>query len=164
MDNLEFIKSKVLDIERLNKQLSIWRFFRKKIVFTNGCFDLIHLGHIDYLSKAKNLGDVLLIGLNTDNSVRRLKGEHRPVSDQNARAMILASIGFVDGVVFFDEDTPYNLIMNIKPDVLVKGSDYNLKEIVGANIVKGNGGEIKTIDFLHGYSTTQLIEKIKKNK
>ena len=162
MQNLEIIKSKILEMPELKKQLSIWRFFQKKIVFTNGCFDIVHLGHIDYLSKAKNLGDKLLIGLNTDESVSQIKGKHRPVTDQNARAIFLASLKFVDGVILFSETTPYNLIKEIKPDVLIKGSDYQIHDIVGSDIVKENGGQIVTIDFLDGYSTSAIIEKIKK--
>jgi rfaE bifunctional protein nucleotidyltransferase chain/domain len=162
MQNLKLIKSKVMEMPEFKRQLSIWRFFQKKIVFTNGCFDIIHLGHIDYLLKAKNLGDKLLIGLNTDESVRQIKGSHRPITDQNSRAVILASLRFVDGVILFNETTPYNLIEEIKPDLLVKGSDYLINDIVGADIVKENGGQIITIDFLEGYSTTSVIEKIKK--
>jgi len=162
MQNLEIISGKVFNLPALKRQLSIWRFFQKKIVFTNGCFDILHLGHIDYLSNAKNLGDKLLIGLNTDESVKNIKGIHRPVTDQNARAMLLASLTFVDGVILFNESTPYNLIEEIKPDILVKGSDYLINDIVGADIVKKNGGQIVTIDFLNGYSTTTIIEKIKK--
>ncbi len=162
MQNLEIIRSKILDLQTLKRQLATWRFFQKKIVFTNGCFDIIHLGHIDYLSRAKNLGDKLLIGLNTDESVRQIKGLHRPVADQDSRAVFLASLRFIDGVVLFNETTPYNLIREIIPDILVKGSDYRIENIVGADIVSENGGRIVTIQFLEGYSTTGVIEKIKK--
>jgi len=164
MTNLERIKGKLYDDAALDAQLARWRFQQKKVVFTNGCFDLIHLGHIDYLSKAKDLGDVLLLGLNTDASVRRLdKGTSRPIQDQYSRAMILAALRFVDGVVLFDEDTPLELIKRVQPDVLVKGSDYRAEEIVGYEIVKNKGGEIVTIDFLPGYSTSLIEEKIKKS-
>lgn len=164
MTNLERIKGKIYDDNALDAQLARWRFLQKKVVFTNGCFDLIHLGHIDYLSKAKDLGDVLLVGLNTDASVRRLdKGASRPIKDQYSRAMILAALQFVDGVVLFDEDTPLELIKRVQPDVLVKGSDYRAEEIVGYEIVKNKGGEIVTIDFLPGYSTSLIEEKIKKS-
>lgn len=164
MTNLERIKGKICDDNALDAQLARWRFLQKKVVFTNGCFDLIHLGHIDYLSKAKDLGDVLLVGLNTDASVRRLdKGASRPIKDQYSRAMILAALQFVDGVVLFDEDTPLELIKRVQPDVLVKGSDYRAEEIVGYEIVKNKGGEIVTIDFLPGYSTSLIEEKIKKS-
>ncbi len=160
---MEFLKKKIiktLDIE-FDRKLAYWRFKEDKIVFTNGCFDILHKGHIEYLAKAANLGDVLIIGLNSDESVRRLKGENRPVLDEESRAMALAAIGFVDNVVIFDEDTPYELIKKIQPDVLVKGADYNEDDIVGADIVKAKGGEIKTIEFVDGYSTSKIIDKIK---
>ncbi len=162
MEMLSILKRKILNNAQLQSQLAIWRFQNKKIVFTNGCFDIIHAGHIDYLSKAKDLGDILFIGLNTDDSVRRLKGENRPVNDENARAVILAAMQFVDAVVLFDEDTPYELIKIVQPDILVKGSDYKPEDIVGADIVLAKGGEIKTIDFLNGYSTSRIIERIRK--
>ena len=143
------------------RMLNIWQFQGKKIVFTNGCFDILHLGHIDYLSKAKDLGDVLIIGLNTDLSVSKIKGNNRPIQDENSRAMILASLGFVDAVVFFGEDTPYNLIKITQPNILVKGADYKAENIVGYDIVKNKGGEIITIEFLEGYSTTGIEKKIR---
>jgi len=146
----------------LENKLKTWRNQGKSIVFTNGCFDILHLGHIDYLVKAASLGDRLIIGLNTDNSVRKIKGENRPVNNQHARSMMLASLLFTDMVVFFDEETPYSLIKTILPDVLVKGGDYKREEIVGYDILVTYGGKIKTIDFLEGYSTTTLIEKINK--
>jgi rfaE bifunctional protein nucleotidyltransferase chain/domain len=163
MNNLEIIHGKIYDDEQLHRQLTIWRFLNKKIVFTNGCFDLIHLGHIDYLSKAKDLGDVLIVGLNTDHSVKRIKGNNRPIKSQQERAILLASLRFIDGIVLFDEDTPYNLIEKVVPDILVKGSDYKTEDIVGADIVKSNGGEIITVNFLEGYSTTSILNKIKLN-
>jgi rfaE bifunctional protein nucleotidyltransferase chain/domain len=161
MNNLEIIKSKILNRDRLKNQLAVWRFKDQKIVFTNGCFDLLHLGHIDYLSKAKDHGNVLIVGVNTDASVRRLKGENRPVTDETSRSVIMASLQFVNAVVLFDEDTPYELIKLVQPDVLVKGSDYQPEDIVGYDIVKAKGGEIVAIDFLEGYATTGIIEKIK---
>jgi len=142
------------------RMLTIWQFQGKKIVFTNGCFDILHLGHIDYLSKAKDLGGLLIIGLNTDESVRRIKGNNRPIQDETSRAMLLASLGFVDFVVFFGEDTPYNLIKTTQPDILVKGADYKPEDIVGYDIVKNKGGEIVTIEYLPGYSTTAIEAKI----
>jgi len=162
MSNLEIIESKIISKESLKYQLAIWRFLSKKIVFTNGCFDILHLGHIDYLSKASEFGNVLIVGLNSDDSVRAIKGINRPINDENSRAMILASLSFVNAVILFDEDTPYNLIKFIQPDVLIKGSDYKPEDIVGYDIVKAKGGEIETIDFLPGYSTTSIIDKIKK--
>lgn len=131
------------------------------VVFTNGCFDILHLGHVDYLEKARNLGGRLIVGLNTDNSVQRLKGPTRPVVDQNARARVIASLSFVDAVIFFDEDTPFDLISYIKPDILVKGDDYTIDKIVGADIVTENGGEVKTVSLVQGYSTSDIIKKIK---
>lgn len=163
MKNLEIIKSKIIDSEELVRQLAVWKFLGNKVVFTNGCFDIIHLGHIDYLSKARDLGDRLIIGLNTDDSVKRIKGDSRPITDEKSRAMILASFKFVDAIVLFNEDTPYNLINEVKPNVLVKGSDYSTNEIVGGDIVENNGGEIITIDYLEGYSTTSILDKIKSN-
>jgi D-glycero-beta-D-manno-heptose 1-phosphate adenylyltransferase len=132
----------------------------KKIVFTNGCFDLIHLGHIDYLSKASDFGEILIIGLNTDASVRKLKGKHRPIKDEQSRAMILASFLFVDFVILFDEETPYELIKSIRPNVLIKGSDYNVEDIIGHDIVKNGGGDVVTLDFLDGHSTSLIEKKI----
>ncbi len=159
---LEIIQSKILSGDSLQKALNRWRFYEKKIVFTNGCFDLLHYGHVDYLSKAKDLGDVLIVGLNTDSSVKRLKGKHRPLQDENSRATILASLQFVDAVVLFDEDTPYNLISLIHPAVLVKGSDYKPEQIVGYDILQTYHGEVKTIDFVLGFSTSAIEEKIRK--
>jgi D-glycero-beta-D-manno-heptose 1-phosphate adenylyltransferase len=161
MKNLLIIQSKIYKPNHLQSQLAVWRFQGKKIVFTNGCFDLLHLGHIDYLSKAKDAGDILLIGLNTDNSVKRIKGNTRPITDEKSRSMILAALHFVDAVVLFDEDTPYDLINFVKPDVLIKGSDYKPEDIVGYDIVMKKGGEIKTIDFVEGYSTSDIEKKIK---
>ncbi len=132
----------------------------KKIVFTNGCFDLIHVGHVRYLRAAKELGDVLIVGLNSDDSVRRLKGPHRPISCQEDRAEILAALEFVDYITVFDEDTPYNLIAIIVPDVLVKGGDWDQEKIVGRDIVESRGGKVTTIPFTEGKSTTNLIKRI----
>jgi rfaE bifunctional protein nucleotidyltransferase chain/domain len=131
-------------------------------VFTNGCFDLLHLGHVDYLEKARQLGDKLVLGLNTDTSIKRLKGEERPLQDEMARARIMASLLFVDAVVLFSEDTPYELIKLVQPDILVKGDDYTPDTIVGADIVKAKGGEVKTVSLVKGYSTTNIVAKIKK--
>lgn len=158
-DKLSFLKQKIKEKEEISKILGYWKFKDKKIVFTNGCFDIIHRGHIDYLSKARALGNILVVGLNTDISVKKLKGENRPVQDEMSRALILASFTFVDLVVMFSDETPYNLIKEIKPDILVKGGDYKIKDIVGNNIVTDNGGEVKTIPFLQGYSTTNILKK-----
>jgi len=157
-------KEKILKIDRLANVLNEVR-GHKKIVFTNGCFDLVHLGHIDYLEKSKALGDILVVGLNSDKSINRIKGEHRPIIDEVSRARLLAALQFVDYVVLFDEDTPIELIKSIKPDILAKGNDYDISNIVGAEIVLSNGGKVKTIDLVPGYSTSRLIEIIKeKNK
>lgn len=147
--------------ESLERFLSFLRFKNKRIVFSNGCFDILHRGHIEYLAKASELGDVLIIGLNTDDSVRRLKGENRPINNQNDRAFVLASLGFTTAVVFFSEDTPENLIKIIKPDFLVKGADYSEDQIIGAPFVKSYGGQIVTIDLVPGLSTTNIINKMK---
>ena len=158
---LERIENKILDLGRLKSVLETLKLGNKKTVFTNGCFDLIHRGHIDYLAKARSLGDVLILGLNTDNSIRRIKGEQRPVQDEKSRSLIMASFVFVDYVVLFDEDTPFNLIKEIEPDILVKGADYKPEDIVGYDIVKAKGGEILTLEYLEGFSTSNIIKKIK---
>ncbi len=161
MDYLSFIENKIVtDKEHLFNILCQWRFKNEKIVFTNGCFDIVHRGHIEYLAQAAALGTKLVIGLNTDTSVKRLKGEKRPINDQQARAILLSALIFVDKVIFFDEDTPYELIKYLQPDILVKGSDYKPEDIVGYDIVKNKGGEIVTIDLTTGYSTTSILNKI----
>jgi D-glycero-beta-D-manno-heptose 1-phosphate adenylyltransferase len=161
MDHLSFIQSKIhLDRSELESILAVWRFKDQRIVFTNGCFDIIHRGHVEYLAKAASLGDQLIIGLNTDASVKRLKGTTRPVQDENTRALVLAAFGFVSKVVLFDEDTPYELIKLIQPKVLVKGGDYKASDIVGYDIVTSNGGSVETIDLVEGHSTTKLINKM----
>jgi D-glycero-beta-D-manno-heptose 1-phosphate adenylyltransferase len=161
MPQLDVIKSKILSGPSLAREIAYWRFQEKKIVFTNGCFDILHLGHIDYLSKASDLGHILLIGLNTDASVSRIKGPKRPLQDQESRAIVLASLKFVDAVVLFDEDTPHELIRLIQPDILVKGADYKPEDIVGYDIVMAKGGEVVTLDFLPGYSTSGIENKIR---
>lgn len=161
MDHFSLIQSKILmDRTELEFSLAIWRFKGQKLVFTNGCFDIIHRGHVEYLAKAASLGDQLIIGLNTDASVKRLKGMARPVQDETTRALVLASFSFVSKVVLFDEDTPFELINLIQPDILVKGGDYKPEDIVGYDIVKGKGGEIVTIDLVEGHSTTSIINRI----
>jgi rfaE bifunctional protein nucleotidyltransferase chain/domain len=163
MPQLDIIKSKILSGSDLERNLAYWRFRDQKIVFTNGCFDILHLGHIDYLSKAADLGNILIIGVNTDASVSHIKGPQRPLQDQESRSVILASIKFVDAVVLFDEDTPYELIRQIQPDILVKGADYKPEEIVGYDIVMAKGGKVITLDFLPGYSTSGIEKKILAN-
>ena len=160
MNYFEKICNKILDKEGLEKWLEDCRKNGKKIVFSNGCFDILHRGHVEYLSKAAAYGDVMVIGLNTDASVRRLKGPSRPVNDEKARAFVLAGLECVTAVVFFDEDTPYNLIKTVQPDVLVKGSDYKPENIVGYDVVMAKGGKVVTVDLVEGFSTTKTIEKM----
>ena len=162
MTTLEKIKLKLFDRDSLSRRLSVWRLQSKKIVFTNGCFDLLHLGHIDYLGKAADEGDILFIGVNTDSSVAGMKKNHPPVNVAEQRTMLLASFSFVDAVVLFDEDTPLELIKFIMPDILVKGADYAVRDIAGSDVVLQGGGVVKTIELLPGYSTSLIFEKIKK--
>lgn len=158
------VRTKIMETQQaLQSQLDLWRREKQTIVFTNGCFDILHRGHVDYLSKAADLGNKLIIGVNTDASVSKLKGPHRPIQDQESRMLILASLTFVDAVILFDEPTPYELIKLVQPDILVKGSDYQVENIVGYDIVQAKGGEIKTIDFIPGYSTSAIESKIKAN-
>ena len=160
MKLLEIISAKILSSEELKRHVAIWRFLNQTTVFTNGVFDLVHRGHVEYLAQAKDLGNILILGLNTDNSVRRIKGNGRPVMDEQSRALVLASLHFVDAVTLFDEDTPYELIRLVQPDVLVKGGDYTEDTIVGADIVKARGGKVVTIDLVPGFSTTGIIRKL----
>lgn len=134
---------------------------KKKVVFTNGCFDLIHAGHVDYLTKAKALGDILIVGMNTDDSVRRIKGDKRPILNQDERAFLISSLKPVDYVTFFNEDTPKEIIDEIIPDILVKGADWSKDKIVGRDVVEKNGGAVKTIKFVNDQSTSKIIESIK---
>ena len=162
MKSLQTIKHKIVDKEQLKWILNRYRFKGEKIVFTNGCFDLLHQGHIDYLAKASDLGTKLIVAVNSDNSVKRLgKGQNRPIQDEQSRAVIMSALHFVSEVIIFDEDTPLDLIKFIQPDILVKGNDYEIKNIVGHEIVQRKGGEVKTIDFLEGYSTSKIVEKAK---
>jgi rfaE bifunctional protein nucleotidyltransferase chain/domain len=154
---------KIIDLTAARTQVREWQDAGLKVVFTNGCFDLIHLGHVDYLEKASQLGHKLIVGLNSDDSVSRFKGPERPLQDQYSRARVLAAMQFVDLVVLFNEDTPLDLISALIPDILVKGSDYLTENIVGADVVKKVGGVVKTIDFVPGYSTSRIVEKIKKS-
>ncbi len=163
MTSFNRIQQKISDQLTLQSVLNDWRSKNKKVVFTNGCFDLIHRGHIDYLAKARDLGDVLIIGLNSDASVQRIKGKSRPIIDEHSRALVLASFEFVTAVVLFDEDTPYNIIKLIQPDVLVKGADYKVEDIVGYDIVMSKGGEVITLDYLPGFSTSSIENKIRNN-
>lgn len=162
MNSSEIIQSKIFDNAQLFAQvLNRWKQAGDVVVFTNGCFDLVHRGHIDSLTKASELGNRLIVGLNSDVSVKLLKGENRPLIDQQSRAILLASLLMVDAVVIFDEETPYKLIGNIQPDVLVKGSEYQIEEIAGFDIVLAKGGRIERIELTEGFSTSDLIQKIK---
>ena len=158
----DLITGKIYELPAITQKVSQWKNEGKKIVFTNGVFDLLHKGHIFSLSQAAKQGDILVIGLNADNSVKRLKGDSRPVNDQHARALLLASLIMVDAVVIFEEDTPLNLITCILPDVLVKGGDYTIDEIAGAKEVIANGGKIVINPILDGFSTTAIINAISK--
>jgi len=149
----------IISLEELLKILEKER-KGKRVVFTNGCFDIIHAGHVDYLEKAKKLGDILIVGLNSDSSIRRIKGKKRPIIPQDMRAKVLSSLKPVDYVVIFEEDTPERLIKAIKPDVLVKGGDWELDKIVGRDFVESYGGKVLTIPFEYNISTTKIIQKI----
>ncbi len=144
----------------LLKMVSSWKANGEKIVFTNGCFDLIHLGHIHYLEEASQLGSKLIVALNSDRSVSAIKGSHRPINDEKTRCAVMAAFYFVDAVIIFDESTPYEIIENIKPHVLVKGGDWKPNEIIGSDVVIANGGEVKSLHFVDGYSTTNIETKI----
>lgn len=168
MDYLQQINKNIIPKNELPQLVASWK--NKKIVFTNGCFDILHQGHIQYLAKAANLGDKFIVGINSDSSVKQLnKGTSRPLQDEYSRAIIIAALKFVDAVIIFDEATPFELIKTIQPTILVKGGDYdstitnqtNKKYIVGSDIVKANNGEVVVIPFLEGYSTTKIEEKIK---
>ncbi len=161
MRKIDQIHNKIIAPNKLNNLIKKWESEGQKVVFSNGCFDILHLGHVDYLSRAADFGDKLIIGLNSDASVKRIKGENRPINSQEARAALLAALFFVDAVVFFDEDTPYELIKTVQPDILVKGNDYAPKDIVGYDIVTAKGGKVETVELVPGLSTTILIEKMK---
>lgn len=165
MSHLSQIRSKIIRTNtELNHLIDKLQRANKKLVFTNGCFDILHKGHIEYLSKAADLGDLLLIGLNTDASVSRLKGPLRPIQDQESRAYTMAALSFIDYVIYFDEDTPYDLIKKVQPDILVKGADYKAEDIVGFDVVMAKGGKVETIEFVPGYSTSSIEAKIKAEK
>jgi len=156
------IAERIFSAEHLQAQIKWWRLINKTIAFTNGVFDILHEGHIKILSQAASFADVLIIGVNSDASVKRLKGNERPVNNQQSRSLILASLIMTDAVIIFDEDTPHNLIKSIMPDVLIKGGDYTQQTIVGAEEVIANGGRVEIIPLEEGFSTTGIIEKMKK--
>ena len=158
------MQSKVFTKAGLEKQLKIWHLLGKKIAFTNGVFDIIHKGHLSLLSEAAGTADILIVGVNADSSVKKLKGTSRPINDEFTRTLLLASLLIVDCVIIFEEDTPLELIKMIKPDILIKGGDYTQETIVGADIVINNGGEIRIIPLSEGYSTTNTINGILKER
>ena len=160
MSHLEKINDKIISLEALKLRVENWKSSSEKIVFTNGCFDILHRGHIDVLAKTADLGDKLIIGLNSDSSIRKLKEDNRPIVDEKSRALLLAAFSFVDAIVLFSEQTPFNLITDIKPDILAKGGDYKIEEIVGHEVVQQNGGEVITIPLIEGFSSTNIIDKI----
>ena len=164
MRSVNSIPDKIYTAEALQQQLKRWRLQNKKIVFTNGVFDILHEGHITSLCEAAVEGNILIVGVNADASVKRLKGESRPVNNENSRALLLAALLMTDAIIIFEEDTPLNLINTVLPDVLVKGGDYTLEQIVGAKEVMANGGRVKIVPVLEGFSTTGLIEKMKTAK
>jgi rfaE bifunctional protein nucleotidyltransferase chain/domain len=159
---MEKLTSKIVADPELSRIIARAQFIGKKIVFTNGCFDIIHRGHVEYLIKAAKLGNMLIVGMNTDSSVKKLKGANRPIQDQETRSRVLASMYFVNYVVLFNEDTPYDLIKIVHPDVLVKGGDYKPEDIVGYDIVTKYGGQVTTIPLVKGHSTTAIINKLYK--
>jgi rfaE bifunctional protein nucleotidyltransferase chain/domain len=161
MEALEYLQNKLYHSSDIGPAIQTWKQEHQKVVFTNGVFDILHIGHISYLAKAHELGDKLVIGLNADASVKRLKGKDRPINNQYNRALLLAALFYVDAVVVFEEDTPQQLISSILPDILVKGADYTIDSIVGAREVLANGGSVKTIEFIDGHSSTALIKKMK---
>jgi D-glycero-beta-D-manno-heptose 1-phosphate adenylyltransferase len=161
MQKLQWVLHKIYNREALARECNVWRASGKKIVFTNGCFDILHHGHLDLLARAASYGNILIVGVNTDSSVQRLKGPERPVTNENDRLFQLASLLCTDAVCLFEEDTPEDLIKMIRPDVLVKGGDYTIDKIVGADFVQSTGGKVEIIPFVDGYSTTSLINKIK---
>lgn len=161
MNRSDLIPKKIISLEEARREVSRWRLSGKKISFTNGVFDILHAGHIYSLSHAAREADQLIVGLNSDESVRRLKGAHRPLNDEQSRALVLASLVMVDAVVIFPEDTPLELIKALMPDVLVKGGDYTVDQVAGAKEVKAAGGKVIINPLLAGWSTTALIQKMK---
>ena len=162
MSQFNTLKNKIFSLENLKTQVEKWKATGEKVVFTNGCFDIVHQGHIEVLARTADLGSKLIVGLNSDSSIQKLKGENRPIIQQQSRAILLASFSFVDAVVLFSEDTPINLISTLLPDVLAKGGDYEIETIVGHEIIQKNGGKVILVPFVDGFSSTTIIEKIKK--
>lgn len=161
MPHLKKINAKIFSLENLKNQVRLWKKSGEKVVFTNGCFDVIHRGHIQVLANTADLGDKLIIGLNSDSSIQKSKGKGRPIIDENSRAILLAALNFVDAIVLFSEETPLNLISTLRPDILAKGGDYQISTIVGHEVVQKNGGEVIVVPFLNGFSSTNIINHIK---
>ena len=161
MSHLKKIQNKIFSLSNLTNQVDIWKKNGKKIVFTNGCFDVIHRGYIEVLSKTADLADKLIVGLNSDISIKNIKGDSRPIIEENSRALLLASFTFIDAVVLFSEKTPLNLISSLQPNILAKGGDYEISTIVGHEIVQENGGKVVLVPFVDGFSSTNIIHKIK---
>ena len=158
---LNKLKAKIFNIKDLSQIIKEWRLNGDKIIFTNGCFDLIHLGHLEILARSADLGDKLIVGINSDMSIKKIKGSSRPIIEEDSRVKQLAAIEFIDAVILFNEDTPYNLINILKPDVLTKGGDYKKNDIVGNQLINKEQGEVVIIPLTQGYSTTSILEKIK---
>ena len=158
---LNKLKAKIFNIKDLSQIIKKWRLNGDKIVFTNGCFDLIHLGHLEILARSADLGDKLIVGINSDMSIKKIKGSSRPIIEEDSRAKQLAAIEFIDAVILFNEDTPYDLINILKPDVLTKGGDYKKNDIVGNELINKEQGDVVIIPLTQGYSTTSILEKIK---
>ncbi len=163
MSHLNKINSKIFSLDDLKNQVNAWKQAGEEVVFTNGCFDIIHRGHIEVLAQTADLGDRLIVGLNSDSSIQKLKGEDRPIIDEQARAILLAALSFVDAVILFTEETPINLISTLLPDLLAKGGDYEIETIVGHEIIQNNGGKVILVPFVDGFSSTTILDKIKKS-
>jgi len=161
MESLPEIAAKIMDWKQAQQRCAAWKDAGETVVFTNGCFDILHYGHLHYLAQARDLGDRLIVGMNAASSVSRLKGAHRPINDETTRTMLMASLAFVDAVVLFEEDTPLGLIQLLLPDVLVKGGDWRPDQIVGSEVVLEHGGQVLSLPFIEGYSTTAIEEKIR---
>ncbi|TVR78941.1 MAG: D-glycero-beta-D-manno-heptose 1-phosphate adenylyltransferase [Chitinophagaceae bacterium] len=161
MPKIDFVKSKIADADALMRLINVWRFQSNKIVFTNGCFDLLHKGHLHLLLNATNSDEKLIVAINSDKSVRKLKGSSRPIMDEESRLLLVASLSYVDAVILFEEDTPLELIKLIKPDFIVKGGDYKEEDVVGADFIKEYNGEVRIIDLLEGFATSSIEEKIR---
>lgn len=161
METLRDITGKVMDWPTARQHRDAWKAAGEKVVFTNGCFDILHYGHLHYLAQARDLGDRLIVGMNAASSVSRLKGPHRPINDENTRTMMMAALAFVDAVVLFEADTPLELIQLLQPDVLVKGGDWCPDQIVGSDVVLAKGGTVLSLPFIDGYSTTAIEAKIR---